>query len=216
MTSRGKPTVMRGEDSHPRREEIIAAAIRAFSARGYAGVTLQEIADDIGITKAAIYYYFRQKQDILGEALQRAGEALAANVRGFAERDDMTPTEKVYELLAAHVRSVLSHRALYSVYFSDISQVDQPLRDDLLRGERWYGRAFATVIEDGIKAGEFRDLRPRPTTLALLGMCNSTLRWFQPSHGLSAVELAEELATLACRGIVVEDSEFMINGRTKR
>jgi AcrR family transcriptional regulator len=201
MNRRAKLAAKAGSDSHPRREEILATAIRAFSAKGYSQVSLQEIAEEMGITKAAIYYYFKQKDEILGEALTRAGVALAESVREVAERDDLTPTEQVHEMLAAHIRNLLSHRALYSVYFSDISQVAPQLREELLKEERWYARAFAQVIEAGIESGEFRVVNPRPTTLALLGMCNSALRWFQPSHGLSGNELAEALAALAIRGI---------------
>lgn len=194
------------DEPHPRREEILATAIRAFSAKGYGQVSLQEVADEMGITKAAIYYYFKQKQDILGEALTRAGVALAESVRTIAGRDDLTPRMRVHAMLAAHVRNLLSHRALYSVYFSDISQVDARRREAMLKEERMYARTFSEAIEAGIESGEFRAVHPRTTTLALLGMCNSTLRWFQPSHGLTGERLADELATIACNGIAAEST----------
>jgi AcrR family transcriptional regulator len=189
-------------DKGGRRGEVLTAAIRAFSARGYHQVSLREIADEIGITKAAIYYYFQTKQEILGEALAHAGKMLMDRIGAVVEQP-LSPEEKLRAILVEHVVHLLEHRALYSVYFSDASELDATRREENLAGERWYATTVTSILEEGIEHGVFRrGVNPRVTTLAMLGMCNSTIRWFQPAHGLSERDVAEDLADMALSGIV--------------
>lgn len=177
-----------------RREEILNASVRAFSASGYGNVSLQEIADEVGITKAAIYYYFPTKQEIVTEALTRAVTTLIGELRTIAENDALRPSEKLSAVLRCHVAALLANRAVYSVYLLDISQVEATARK-LIRGEeQWYVSAVSRIIEDGIATGEFRDLQPRVMTHTLLGMCTSTVRWFHPSLGVSAEDVAAAVA----------------------
>jgi AcrR family transcriptional regulator len=183
------------------REEILVTAIRTFSAKGYANVSLKEIADEMGITKAAIYYHFERKEEILGQALERAGASLMERVRAETERDG-TAAAKLSAVIQTHVNHVLTHRLLYSVYFSDISQLDPARRESILDEERWYARTVTDIIQAGIDDGQFRPVNARTTTLSILGMCNSTIRWFQPAHGLSREALSASLADFAIAGLV--------------
>ncbi len=74
------------------RQQILATAQRLFAERGYDATSLQMIADEMGLTKAAVYYHFRAKSDILRAAMQpgiRRLEALlddAAALRGRRAR----------------------------------------------------------------------------------------------------------------------------------
>lgn len=63
------------------RDEIIAVAMRKFIEQGYEKTSLREIADEIGVTKAALYYHFRTKDDIVTAAM----EAHAARVTDIVE-----------------------------------------------------------------------------------------------------------------------------------
>lgn len=68
----GEPRVSRAEQADRTRREMLETALRLFSERGYGGTSLQMIADTMGLTKAAVYYHFRTKGELL--------EAMAAPV----------------------------------------------------------------------------------------------------------------------------------------
>src|SRR6266566_5158427 len=66
--SRGrKPRVERPE---PSRKQLMAAAIDCFARLGYQGTTIDRIARDAGVTKGAVYYHFRDKEELLFEAVK--------------------------------------------------------------------------------------------------------------------------------------------------
>ena len=62
------------------RSRILAVALEAFSRRGYAEISMQEIADAAGLTKAAVYYHFADKDGLFGEVFRREMERLCAGI----------------------------------------------------------------------------------------------------------------------------------------
>lgn len=79
-----------------RRREILAAALRVISERGYRNSSLQEIADAVGLTKAGVLHYFDSREGLLAEVLRE---------RDAADSADFTPTDgDVVELLSGAVR----------------------------------------------------------------------------------------------------------------
>ncbi|MGH2557455.1 MAG: TetR/AcrR family transcriptional regulator, partial [Thermomicrobiales bacterium] len=72
-----------GIDRPSGRERIMRSATGLFLARGFADVSMQEVADAVGMTKAALYYHFSDKEDLFAEV---AGAELERIFRGIAER----------------------------------------------------------------------------------------------------------------------------------
>jgi AcrR family transcriptional regulator len=71
----GAPEDARRTDT---RERILEVAARLFSERGFAGTSIRDIADALGVTKAALYYHFPSKDAILGELVAQPLAAVRA------------------------------------------------------------------------------------------------------------------------------------------
>src|ERR1700689_4807307 len=67
-------TPRRGRPRGSTRERILDVALELFSEQGYEQTSLREIADRLGVTKAALYYHFERKEDILLELHLRVHE----------------------------------------------------------------------------------------------------------------------------------------------
>src|SRR5919198_5357481 len=68
MSPRGRPP--RAGRPEPSREQLMAAAIDCFARLGYQGTSIDRIARDAGVTKGAVYYHFRDKEELLFEAVK--------------------------------------------------------------------------------------------------------------------------------------------------
>src|SRR4051812_30971757 len=66
--------------SRPGRHRMVLEARAQFVARGYAAVTMQEIADAVGVTKAALYYHFNDKEELFAEAFTDEMERISAGI----------------------------------------------------------------------------------------------------------------------------------------
>ncbi|MEW1863917.1 TetR family transcriptional regulator [Streptomyces sp. NBC_00669] len=92
MATSAKGLTSRAAQAEQTRQQILDTAQRLFSELGYSATSLQMIADELGLTKAAVYYHFRAKNDILHAALmpgiERMGTLLdeAAALRGRRAR----------------------------------------------------------------------------------------------------------------------------------
>lgn len=107
------------------RGRLVEAAVRLFTRHGFAGTSLQMIADELGFTKAAIYYHFRTREQLLTAVLDPVLRQMqqiveeAENLRGVHSRAD--------RMVCGYAELAVRNRALVSVLGTDPS-VNEALR----------------------------------------------------------------------------------------
>lgn len=99
------------------RERLLDEAMRLFALRSFAGTSLQMIADNLGVTKAAIYHHFKTRDDILTAVIQPALDELRALI-GNAEAQ-RTATARADALLTGFVQLTIKHRTLIAMVGTD-------------------------------------------------------------------------------------------------
>jgi len=109
-------------DPAARRREILEAAARVFHRKGYEGASLDEVADLIGFSKAAIYYYFRSKDEILLE-MAREGWRMLAELVELREEDQSQPMESFVTLIRNYLNLYARHLELFDVLFREASTI---------------------------------------------------------------------------------------------
>lgn len=100
------------------RSRLVACALALFSRHGVAGTSLRMIADELGVTKAAVYYHFRTKEDIVREVLAPAFDNFARLLEEAAER---RPEDRPGALVAGLARQAVAHRDLYAIVLQDVT-----------------------------------------------------------------------------------------------
>ena len=110
--------VTRGETREETRARILATALELIAANGFAGTSTREISERLGFTKAALYYHFRTKDDLLAALVAPAIEELAALAAGMSPRPAAAPRRSV---LAAYADLVISHEDLIRMLSQDPS-----------------------------------------------------------------------------------------------
>lgn len=184
----------------PRRElveaQIYEQATRLFAERGFAGTSLQDIADAMGMTRPSLYYYVKNKDELLARLVTEITEAPAASTEEIADRDADAPT-KLREL----VRLIAGQQARHAARFQLVIRSESELPDDLAVAHEAAKRrvldGFSRIVDQGVRSGEFRPRPVRTTALALIGMCNWVAWWFNPAGSQSAEEVAEQMAEMA-------------------
>jgi AcrR family transcriptional regulator len=192
--------------------EILDAAAKAFSQRGYAATSIDDVADVLGCTKGRIYHYFRTKGDLFIGIHQQSLEWALAAVEPVAEQPDATPTDKLREMVRRHAMHLMDHADYMgpAQHHAEMNLASEGRdKSDAVRGifemRRRFEGYFATVVEDGIAAGEFRAADPNLLAKAALGTVNWMSVWFRPdAPGDTAAErerIAAELAEYALHGV---------------
>jgi AcrR family transcriptional regulator len=129
------------------RRRILAVALELFSAHGYAGASMRDIAETMGMTKAALYYHFASKEQILDAATEPIRTEMAALLQLAAG-----PARPAPEQLLARLVDVLSrHARLIETVFNDPSSGDRGQRREQQLAAQEVFRAIISALagEDG-------------------------------------------------------------------
>ena len=103
-------------------DQIVGAALGLFAERGVHATSLQMIADRLGVTKAAVYYHFKSKQEIVAAALQPAMDGLRELVAAAKQQGD--PAERLQTVVRGLARDAIKFRTVYSVVLRDIAAIE--------------------------------------------------------------------------------------------
>jgi len=141
-------------------EALVVAAMRLIEERGGAEFTLRELARELGVTHAATYHHFKDKDDLLATVAARGFAELTERVRAARDSDVCTDPEHCLSVMAeAYVRFAVEYPARFRVMYSrkftgasdqeDAAHATGPLRDDLLQ-----------IVLHGQRDGVFTDGDP--------------------------------------------------------
>ena len=145
----------RGRRSIDTRQKILEVAETQFARKTYAGAHLQSIAEEVGVQKTALYYYFPSKGALYLAVLERMLEDFERTVVGVIRRD-ANHRERLEQLLDG-LNGLLSERRNYSQIliriFVDRAEVDlnslQPVLENVIG-------AILNFYHEGVEPGEFR------------------------------------------------------------
>lgn len=105
-------------------DTIRTCALKLFARYGVAGTSLRMIAEELGVSKAAVYYHFRSKNDIVQAVLKPAFAGFEELLAGVG---DLPAEDRASRLLDGLARQAVTHRQLYAVVLQDVTTAD--LRD---------------------------------------------------------------------------------------
>jgi TetR/AcrR family transcriptional regulator, cholesterol catabolism regulator len=182
-----------------RRLEILDTAAHLFRIKGYAGTSLQDVANAIGITKAAIYYHFQSKDDLLFEMHERIIRESLMRVRRIVAGHD-SPAMKMQRILRSHIDTLLKNLDANVVFQRETGQLPADREDEIRHQEKEHDLLIRQVYSDGVRAGEFRDFDPAVAVNLLLGACNATYRWYRPSGRVRPAEVVDLILDLLSGG----------------
>lgn len=176
----------------------MAAASAVFQRIGYAQTTLEDVAAEVGINRATLYYYVGTKEELLIALLYRPIHQMTANIKAIA-RLDIEPESKLRQALVQYTTDMAETPQLMIFLAQNHRQfLSGPQAEDIAANADDYGRALVQIIQEGIDAGVFRsDIPASMSMLAILGMFNWIHRWYQPGGRLTLADVGETFAELA-------------------
>ncbi len=187
-----------------RMEQTLDAAHAMFAERGYAAVTMEEIAASVGVTKPLIYNYFGNKERLYIRCMERSGDALLETVtRAVAEAD--SPSDGFGAGVRAFFSFLDTDRAAWAVLFDETL----PQGGDVMeRVSHYRGLLLGFVSETTLarmseqsRENERVRIEVEAMSTAMLGAAEAVARWWLTTDSLSASEAAELLISTVEPGL---------------
>ncbi len=186
--------------SGPRRQAILDAGALLMQQRGFVGTTVEDVTDQLDLTKAAFYYYVENKEQLLFQIATQTLALADASVSAI-ERSNATPDRKLGEMIESFVRLVAERPAFFTVYFQEKGHLSAAHLRTVTRVERKIAGALERVLREGMAAGAFRTSDPAVAAFAILGMCFWVYKWFRPDGRAKVADVSATFQALVLRGL---------------
>jgi len=181
------------------RVDILKSAAKAFRRLGYHGATVENIATALRMKKGNLYYYFKNKEEILFACHQYSLDCLLKLLEEV-ERSGASPSQKLRALIVASVHTILDelHGTALILELEALSPAH--LKTIITRRDR-FDRGIRQVLEEGIADGSFAPDDVKLRTFALMGAVNWIPRWFNPAGPATSSEIADRFADYLLAGL---------------
>ena len=151
-------------------EKILLAAKKVFVAKGMAGARMQDIADEAGINKALLHYYFRNKEQLFELVFKEAADKLFPKINWIFE-SDISLFEKIEQFADEYITEMLENPYLPLFVLNEINRDPQYFLKKVL-GEKNRPRPhkFLQQIEKEVKKGVIRNIDPIQLLMNMISM----------------------------------------------
>ncbi len=184
-----------------KREDIYNKALELFIAQGYDATPLSQIASDLGLTKAAIYYYFNSKEELLFYIHDRNMKRdLIPIIEGAEKIKD--PEERISYLVNNYIEKSMVRDASARVLIHEVGKLSKSHQKTIIKYWKQMFQIIRNSISELEQAGKTRKINKTFATFALIGMCSWTFYWFDHDRKDSAKELSETYKNIFLNGII--------------
>lgn len=184
-----------------RETQMLEVAERVFGARGFQATTMDEIAEQVGVTKPLIYDYFGSKEGLLAATIERARhQLLTAVITAWESNPDASPRRRVREVITAFFVFIDEHDRGFALLRTEGSLIGEAAASV----ERIRQQTAKALAEGITMMPDFAELPPRrlvPLVEVIIGGIERLAVYRSESPGMSAQEAAELVVTTTWDGL---------------
>lgn len=197
------------------REEILQAAAEVLSQKGYEAATMKDIASEVDLTAASLYYHFRNKEELVLAVLETGVHYAVSRVSPIAQ-SDLSAKEKLRAMVAVHVISLTEQMAVAAALVYEMgpllgirkqlekerSVLMQERLEVLIQTRDRFEQLFREVITQGIETGEFRSVDVPIFVKTMMGAHNWVGVWYRAGGRLDGHAIAEQMSDTFLRALL--------------
>jgi AcrR family transcriptional regulator len=185
-----------------KKEKMLSVARKLFWKKGFESTTMIDIAHAYGCKPGNIYNFFKDKEDILFQALLEEMEQIISPIKHLEDSPNGSPIDQLRTIITSHLQLTLSHRRSAKLLFDiGLDNLSASKRKEIIAMRDTYDRILRQVIRRGIQDGSFDGLDERIASIMISSMVVRTRMWFHNKKGMSIEQLAEFILQFSIRGL---------------
>lgn len=183
--------------------QILSAAAKIFNERGFHGTSVSDVADALGVSKPVLYYYLKNKDDMLFECSRIATEQLHAMLNAV-RRADVSGWERLAMVFSGYARVMTTDFGICLIRNTAPGSLPDGSREKLWVGRRRLNREVEQIIAHGIADGSIRRCDPIALSFAIFGAFNWITYWYRENGPLTPDEISERFLDVFAHGVKVD------------
>lgn len=188
---------------------VLSVASRMFNEAGYHGTSLDDIANEVGVTKAALYYYFKNKEQLLYECMLLS---YGCGARAYEECHAMEgrAIDRLAHLYRRFAELLMEEQGAYTTK-PNLAALPEDLRNELMERRRRFDRHSRAFVQACVDEGSIRPIDVRIASNYFVGAINWIMRWYSPDDSRSPAEIAATFVDLMLNGVNKGDAIPMLS-----
>jgi AcrR family transcriptional regulator len=198
-----------------KRIEILRAAATVFRRRGYHGASIDQIARALKMAKGNLYYYFRNKEEILYVCHDYSLDLILKELRAV-EQGTLPPDRQIHRLIVSFVHLFIDvlHGTAWTL---EVEALSPPLLKKVIAKRDRIDKGFRRILTAGMRTGVFVDRDPKLASFIIFGAINWIPRWYDPAGRATSHEIAQVFADTLVAGLQNADSMALVmSARVRR
>jgi len=184
------------------RERLIKAAINLFYKKGYPTSTIRDIGVKANISTSVIYHYFKDKEDILFEIIQLAGDDLFTILNNIIE-EVYDPVECLEKMIKAHmVDWCLKRKKETKIIVMDDAWLTKERKKANIENQQKLYSLYKNKLAELQEKGLIIDTDLTVLCFSIFGIIAQSIRWFRENGPLSKEEVAQNVIDILFTGIM--------------
>jgi AcrR family transcriptional regulator len=189
-------------NENPKPYEVLLKASEIFGSRGYRATSMRDLAEQVNLSKSALYHYFKSKEDLLISIYKEVIDENVASAQRITSVEQ-PPVAALRALLVDRVVYTCRNRRILRVFHEEEAELPKRLMRQVADARRTYQDLIADLLERGREEGDFEfATTPSIAATVLLGACNWSYKWYNPDGPKTAELLADEVVGLLLAGVL--------------
>ena len=183
------------------RDQILSTAKGLFLLHGYHGLSMREISESVGVSKAALYYHFKDKEELFVAILTKNLEEIERNI-DLIQAKPISFKAKIAQFIEYIFKEPVDQRAIIRLASQEMAQLGVETRKSF--GEAYQNKftgKLQKIIQDGILAGELLPVDPVIANRALLGILYPYFFQSEPGANPISPEDIQQVIDIYMNGI---------------
>ena len=182
-----------------KRQEVLREAAASFNFKGYHATSLTEIATSLGVTKAALYHYFPNKNSLLAACFEQAMDVAFASL-DHGRKQGKNGRDRLVLTISGYVSQLIDELNCCVVLMEERA-LEPGDRAKLVRQRDRFERALRALVKEGIEDGSVVPCDPKLAIFVILGAMNWVPKWFKPSGAWAPEQLTLALGQIFERAL---------------
>ncbi|MXN64336.1 TetR family transcriptional regulator [Stappia sp. GBMRC 2046] len=189
----------RAEDYDEKRKAILKTSAELFSEHGFDRSSMSQIAQGCGVSKALLYHYYANKDQLLFDIIRDHLDELIAGVEA-AHDPSRAAEQRLRDYVGALLEAYRDANAEHKIQINEMKRLPPDQQEELKEKERHLVRLFSEAIVEAIPELGRGSKLLKPVTMSLFGMVNWHYLWFRPNGPVSREDYADIATAILLNG----------------
>ena len=194
------PVSHRERQREAKRNAVLQAAAQLFNERGFHATSLDDIAARLNVTKPTLYYYVKNKDEILLQCVRQGLDMMLAGIE-VSRAAGGQAIDQLITCMQVYARIVTQDFGMCLIRVGD-EQVPPESRKELRRLKSAIDQEFRRLVAEGVAEGSLAPCDPKMTAFVIAGALSWIGRWYQPGGEYTAEQVTQQCVETLMGGVL--------------